>query len=124
MRLQEAKITDYKEARDFLGERETAQVGYATTIHKRGDCIAIYHHKTAIVVFEAGGAIHLSNGGYFTPTTKKRLNLFTPEGFRVFQRDHAWYLETPEGTVDFSGWAIIFDNEAITGTLSEVKGDG
>jgi len=27
-------------------------------------------------------------------------------------------------TVDFNGWAVIFDNEAITGTLSEAKGDG
>ena len=121
MRLEKANITNYKEARDFLGEKEMAKLGYATTIHKRGGGIAIYHHKTAIVIFEPGGAIHLNNGGYYTSTTKKRLNLFTPEGFRVFQRDYAWYLETPERTVDFNGWAVIFDNEAITDTLSEAK---
>ena len=45
--------------------------------------------------------ITLDSGGYQTVTTKDRMNRFLPLGYRVYQKDFDWYLQTPEGTREY-----------------------
>lgn len=50
------------------------------------------YHDTPIVSWFSDGSIRLNTGGFFTRTTKARMNSFLPRGFSVFQRDTKWYL--------------------------------
>lgn len=50
------------------------------------------YHDTPIVSWFSDGSIRLNTGGFFTRTTKSRMNAFLPEGFSVFQRNTKWYL--------------------------------
>jgi hypothetical protein len=65
-----------------------------TKVTKSGTCTIVRYHKTDIVQFSAN-VIVLQNGGWFTPTTKKKMNRASQEfnlGFFVFQRDFTWYV--------------------------------
>jgi hypothetical protein len=50
------------------------------------------YHDTAIVAWFSDGSIRLNTGGFFTRTTKARMNSFLPRGFSVFQRSEKWFL--------------------------------
>ena len=54
--------------------------------------------------------IVITDAGWQTVTTKERLNgllsAFAP-GYGLFQKDFAWYLDTPNGTVDWNGRAVF-----------------
>ena len=45
--------------------------------------------------------VQLDSGGHRTVTTKDRINRFLPLGYRLFQKNWNWYVETPSGTIDF-----------------------
>jgi len=64
-----------------------------TYIVKTGeDCYGIKFHRTIILSFSRDGwAFH--TGGYFTKTTKARLNEFMPSGYCVSQKDFTWFIE-------------------------------
>ena len=53
------------------------------------------YHRTAVVVVLPDGSIRLDSGGYQTVTTKRAMNQASNQddlGFRVFQRDHEWFV--------------------------------
>lgn len=98
----------YKEADAFLGEENFKEVCYKTFMRrvnaKRWDGIIvkrieIVHHKTAIVIYEAGQPTELNSGGYRSSTTKDRMCRFTKEG--VYQKGWEWY--TGNGNVFYDG---------------------
>ena len=51
-----------------------------------------------MIVLRCDGRIQLNSGGYRTTTTKRRMNQCLL-GHRVYQRDFAWYVSAPDGTV-------------------------
>jgi hypothetical protein len=55
---------------------------------RRADSIAIRLHNTDIATFFQDGKIVLNSGGWKTPTTKDRLNNFTP--FSISQNKGVW----------------------------------
>lgn len=63
-----------------------------TTVH--------YYHQNPIVV-QSGDVYRLSSCGWQTSTTKERINRYLPTGYRVYQDDFTWYLDTPEETLEF-----------------------
>lgn len=55
--------------------------------------IGITLHSTIVVKIHTDGTYTLSNGGWQTPTTKDRINQYTP--FRITQRNFEWYITVP-----------------------------
>lgn len=82
-------------------EKTTEKGAYRDVTVEFGDGSRIhFYHQTPVVV-EFDGHYKLNSGGYQTSTTKERINRHIPSGYYVRQRDFVWYLETPEGEVEF-----------------------
>lgn len=63
------------------------------TVAYRGDNEAnIKYHDTFVVSLKGDGSITLNTGGWYTPTTKERINWFMPAGWYVYQEKNIWYL--------------------------------
>ena len=55
----------------------------------------VIFHNTVVVAFDTR-KITLNNGGWYTPTTKKRMNQASDDfllGFKVYQKNYEWYCE-------------------------------
>lgn len=75
---------------------------YETHVHYDNaiKALLIYYHDTAIASIYDDGKVRIDNGGWFTNTTKKRINailsaLGLPYG--IYQADWQWYLSDREG---------------------------
>jgi len=78
----------------LYGEKRDVVVKYDGKIYH-------FYHQTPIVINIGGGMYRIANGGYKTMSTKTRINNILPLGFKVFQRDFEWYVETPNGEIGF-----------------------
>ena len=83
----------------------------ATNIVTHDNKITMYYHNTAVAQWDtAQKDVTLYTGGWFTPTTKKRMNQFSDMfnlGFQVFQDKGEWFVTNFSVTVPFDdkGWA-------------------
>ena len=86
--------TSYEEAAASLGKRSSLVIrGTATTLERRSDdIIAVRYHSTDVVTYHANGDIVLDSGGWWTSTTKKRINRYLPLSMYVTQRDFEWFV--------------------------------
>ena len=88
-----------------LGTRRTRIIANNTLkVFKTTKCKeleAIRLHDTNIVTFLKGGKIRLDNGGFQTPTTKKRIQEWLPEGWSLYQKNWQWLINTPTGTIKY-----------------------
>ena len=69
---------------------------------------SVYLHDTPVVkvqrVNDSLQIVTLHSGDWRTPTTKRRMNEVSDEwalGFKVYQKNKDWYVETDEGSIDF-----------------------
>ena len=65
----------------------------------------VLYHGTAVTQFN-NKEILLNTGGYFTATTKKRMNQASQEfnlGYYVFQKNYVWYCNYNNKIFSFSG---------------------
>jgi hypothetical protein len=60
--------------------------------------VDVVYHET-VVVRTTPTRIELNNGGYYTPTTAKRINQYLPEGCSVWRRNGSWYYVNRAGYV-------------------------
>lgn len=65
-------------------------------------------HDTDIIEFRDDKII-LNTGGYYTNTTKKRMNEFLPSKYYVYQKDFTWYLKDKESNKD-----TVFNGPMVT----------
>jgi hypothetical protein len=72
-------------------------------------------HGIDIIRYNADGSVTLNSGGWRTPTTRDRLNRFTP--FHVHQKDGIWYLQ-------INGKKYVFEDGITIHPDGEVKGAG
>jgi hypothetical protein len=73
----------YREASERLGSRDTLNIGWHTTLERRGeDRIAVKYHATDVVIYVSDGSVILDSGGWKTQTTKTRMNDYSPLGVR------------------------------------------
>lgn len=72
---------------------QSRKVANNTYLHRcdNGD-IAVRLHNTDVVTFHADGTITLSTGGWFTVTTKARINDYLPGGVRLSSTKGRWFL--------------------------------
>ena len=75
----------------------------------RDGTYSVRYHSTDVVRFNTAEII-LNTGGWFTNTTKTRMNQASNQfnlGYRVWQKDFIWY-------VSYGGKDYEFDGDAIT----------
>ena len=81
------------------------------------DCSTIVLHRTAIAVYDhKNQALKLNTGGWYSVTTKSRLNAILQgliAGASVFQRDFNWYLNYNNQTHDFMDGMILSQGEVV-----------
>jgi hypothetical protein len=83
----------YSEAESFLSGKESRRVpGIRGTFISRvsKDSIACLYHETQVVTFFKNGDVRLDSGGFFTPTTKRRMNQCLPNSVRIYQKNGYW----------------------------------
>lgn len=76
--------------------RERRKVGnntYAEILYDGS--VGITLHSTCVVRIHEDGTYTLSNGGWQTPTTKDRINQYSP--VRVYQRNYEWFVKLHTG---------------------------
>lgn len=64
-------------------------------------------HRTDIVEFDRGGRIILRSGGWKTPTTKDRINMFLPRSIYLSQMKKKWYVVINKEVNDFFEGMVI-----------------
>lgn len=91
---------NYNEVNSLLSGRNRQHKKYANNTYftRHDDHLALVYHSTEIVKFYPNGDIVLDNGGWYTSTTKERINWELPEGYQLTQDKGVWYLasETTE----------------------------
>jgi hypothetical protein len=88
-----ARVINYADARDFLGNRLSRKIAHNTYVELRGgNTFAIRFHQTDVVTYHPDGQIILNTGGWQTVTTKARLNTFSPA--RVYSDRRQWFVST------------------------------
>ena len=83
------RIKSFEDAKKYLNGKSERPCGNNTRIIDSGSII-IRHFATNIITYEVNGKITLRNGGYFTATTKERLNNFIPNEFSIWQNKGLW----------------------------------
>lgn len=88
----------YQDAADMMRSARSPEDGKPlannTRLYPRGENYAVRLHSTDVVTLHPDGTYTLSSGGWRTPTTKQRINDFSPA--RVSQWDNAWHVATGE----------------------------
>ena len=81
------------------------------------NCSVVVLHRTAIAVYDHNTqALKLHTGGWYSNTTKSRLNAILQgliAGASVFQRDWNWFLNYNNSTHDFMDGMILCNGEVI-----------
>lgn len=106
----------YKEFLDYIkaGKNKTERpLANNTRVRKVGDNIAIRLHDTDIVILHKNGTATLNSGGWYTKTTKERINEYT--NARISQRLSIWYIPDKQGndTLFYDGMLISKDGYAV-----------
>ena len=81
----------YRDCIEFLGKRESKKFLRNTYIERHNETtIVVRFHRTNIVYFYSDGRIKLNAGGFWTKTTKDRMNYFIPGNIFTVKGD--WFL--------------------------------
>jgi hypothetical protein len=90
----------------YLQRRGTDEVRLSATMTLRAQKIAVRLHNTDIVTFYSDGQIELNTGGWFTITTKDRMNRYLPAPFSIFSVNGSWHVSLSWKTTKVhSEWA-------------------
>lgn len=96
---------NFVEAQQVLGTKSSVRLGNNTFLERVQEdesfnlMIVVRLHRTNIVQFHSDGRVTLHTGGYYTVTTKERINQFIKG--RVYQKAHQWYLVRHRGELGF-----------------------
>lgn len=103
----------------FMGGKDRRKLCHNTYIERHPGEYRVLYHETYIVVYRDNGDIVLSNGGWFTPTTKDRIDTLTPA--RVWQDKGRWYVRYPYTSWDGDDPVYVFADGMVLhpdGTVS------
>lgn len=86
--------------------RRHNQVGkHKTSVMVTNGMGTVVYHRTPVVHWDAQKIV-LDTGGWFTNTTKSRMNQASNQfglGYTVWQKDRAWYVRYKDMVHSFSG---------------------
>ena len=83
---------------------------HKTCVVNDNNQLLVAYHSTIVVKVIDNKYTVLNSGGWLTNTTKRRMNEASDAfrlNYRVFQKGWAWFVETPEGIVDYYEGMII-----------------
>jgi len=88
------------------------QIGQvATTTTTQEGTTRVTYHATHVVTFDSR-LITLNSGGWFTATTKTRMNQASNQfdlGYSVFQKSRQWFVTYRGHTIAFNGNTVTFE---------------
>ena len=61
-----------------------------------------------VIFIERDDKYILNTDGFKTNHTKNCMNDLLPNGFRVFQKDFKWFIETPKGNSPFQDGIVVY----------------
>ena len=101
-----SQITNYSDhpsehAQKLLNGKNHRVIANNTKMWGSGGYARVELHGHSIIQIQPYVGVQLYSCGYRTVTTKDRMNRFLPNGTRVFQKDHVWYLTDYLGTRRF-----------------------
>ena len=111
-------MTTYQELMKYMSKaKDTAKgrpLGRGTRMKMKvidnTPVVDVVYHKT-IVVRMTPTKIEFNNGGYYTPTTAKRINEYLPAGCSVLRQNGSWYYVNKAGTVYYFGVDMSIDHD-------------
>ena len=82
-------VTNLSSAWGWLDRNKGDHFAYRTSLRfTNGGCaITVRHHSTDIITYEGDGSITLNSGGWWSSTTRNRMDRLTPDWLRVRIRD-------------------------------------
>lgn len=95
----------------LLGKRDEVNATNARNTRIRRidpDTIAVRYHFTDVVIARRDGSYTIHDGGYRTTTTKERIKRFAP--VRLYQSNHEWKIDTPDGSIPFRSGMVVNAN--------------
>lgn len=107
----------YDTLQEKMQAREVLELTNTLRMLRTLDGIAVKYHETNIVIFHANGRVSVRNGGYFTPSTIKNMNIALNGIAHIAQKSYAWYLDYDGYRYNFtSGMAIDTANKRVYST--------
>lgn len=87
--------------------------GVATCTYLNNGALHGRYHNTDVAIAAPGGVISLNTGGYFTRTTKARMNQFSNHycggAFKVYQKGGQWFAQIRDNApLKFQGNGLTF----------------
>lgn len=89
--------------------------GRATRTTRENGITRVRYHDTDVVTFD-DVTITLRTGGWWTVTTKARMNQTANEyalGFYVYQQNFQWFIKTKAGVIPFTSHTVTLDRETL-----------
>lgn len=83
----------------------------ATTVRTEDGYTIIRYHQTDVVKFNQDEVI-LNTGGWWTVTTKARMNQASNQfdlGFRVYQQNREWFVDYKGDSIPFNDRELVMD---------------
>ncbi len=80
----------FASATDLLGKRQSKKLANNTYLRKENEHFVVRLHETDIIAIGSDDSSILHNGGYFTKTTKERINDFSSA--YIVQEKGIWYV--------------------------------
>ena len=81
---------------------------HKTSVFTENGITKIVYHSTPVVSFNDKEII-LNTGGYFTNTTKSRMNQASNQfdlGYSVYQKNWDWFVDYKGETIEFNGYRV------------------
>lgn len=104
------QVTDYMDG--FSRARyPTGKPRSTCLIQISDDTVGVLYHDTVVVIYsEVGITLHARN--HRSVTTKSRMNDALPNGTRVFQKNHQWYLAVGDLEIKYvDGITVTWDGK-------------
>lgn len=96
-------------ARNFHAYKKFKRTNMKVELDEEGNA-HMYQHGNKIAIKKKDGSLYVTNAGWFSVTTKQRLNDVIRPG-RITQKNWKWYLN---GTPWNGSWALIINGDPIS----------
>jgi hypothetical protein len=111
-------LTDYAALHAYLGKKDDRPLANNTRVQRREDgAIAVRLHSTDVVTHYPDGSFMLRTGGWYTLTTKQRMNAYSPvvvaSGGRTAATRGKW-LVMPPGRWDETAAVLFYDGMRLS----------
>lgn len=114
-------LRTFGDARCFLGNSDSKRIGHNTDVVRRADDrIAVRYHSTDVITYHSDGRIAFSTGGWYSVTTKVRLNALSP--CSVYSEGAGdWAITGPTGDSARFEDGIVLDSELTFQNWKEAR---